>query len=177
MTAHRVTLGRVAGVYGVKGWIRVHSQTRPADNIFRYKRWWITGGVRTAYEARLIDSHPQGSGLVAQISGPDGEPITDRDVAAALVGADIEVARDDMPRLPQGQYYWIDLIGLQVENVAGTALGVVTDVTSNGAQDVLVIEDGEVRRLIPFVREVVIKQVDMAARRIVCDWLPEYDEN
>jgi 16S rRNA processing protein RimM len=177
MTAHRVTLGRVAGVYGVRGWIRVHSQTRPADNIFRYKRWWITGGARTAYEATVIECRLQGSGLVAQISGADGQPISDRNLAAALVGADIEVARSDMPPLPQGQYYWIDLIGLQVENLSGTPLGVVKDMTSNGAQDVLVIEDGAIQRLIPYVSGPVIKQVDMAARRIVCDWLPEYDEN
>ncbi len=82
-----------------------------------------------------------------------------------------------MPRLPEGQYYWVDLIGHQVENLEGVALGTVADVTSNGAQDVLVVSDASVRRLIPFVAPQIVKQVDSAAGRIVCDWQPDYDEN
>ncbi|HEY0974316.1 MAG TPA: ribosome maturation factor RimM [Solimonas sp.] len=177
MASDRATLGRVAGVYGIKGWLRIHSETRPIDNILRYKRWWIGGGNRQSYLAQVIEARPQGGGLVAQISDANGAPITDRDIAATLIGATIEVERGDMPKLPQGQYYWVDLIGQRVENVEGVALGAVTDVTSNGAQDVLVIVDGEVRRLIPFVAPQIVKSVDLAAGRIVCDWQPDYDEN
>lgn len=177
MTQGRVTLGRVAGVYGIKGWLRIHSETRPIDNILRYKRWWISGGSRQAYQAQVIDSRPQGGGLVAQVSDASGAAIVDRDIAATLIGATIEVGREDLPPLPEGQYYWIDLIGQRVENLEGVALGTVTDVTSNGAQDVLVVNDVAVRRLIPFVAQHVVKSVDLAAGRIVCDWQPDYDEN
>jgi len=177
MKQGRVTLGRVAGVYGIKGWLRIHSDTRPIDNVLRYKRWWISGGNRAEYLATVIEGRPQGGGLVAQISTADGEPITDRDIAATLLGATIQVDRSDMPRLPEGQYYWIDLIGHQVENLEGVALGTVADVTSNGAQDVLIVDDASVRRLIPFVSPHIVKQVDSAAGRIICDWQPDYDEN
>lgn len=177
MGAPRVTLGRVAGVYGVKGWVKIHSDTRPIANILRYRRWWIGGQGRQEYRAQLVDGRPHGATIVAQLSTATGEPITERDVAAALVGASIQVERSELPRLPDGEYYWIDLVGVRVENKEGIVLGTVSDVTSNGAQDILVVGDGAVRRLIPFVMPQIIESVDMAAGRIVCDWQPEYDED
>lgn len=173
MTLRRVTLGRVAGVHGVRGGIKVHSWTRPIDGIFDYPRWWIAHGE--GFETRLLETHVHNRALVVYLSGPDGQPITDRDVAAGLLGAEIQVERSAMPKLRQGEYYWIDLIGCKVENTQGVALGQVEDMTSNGAQDVLVLRDGEKQRLIPFVRPEIVKEVDMDARRIVCEWLPEYD--
>lgn len=175
MTARRVTLGRVAGVHGVRGGIKLHSLTRPIDKIFEYRRWWIAHGE--GFEARVLEGRVQGRALVAQISGPDGEPITDRDIAAALLGAEIQVERSALPKLPQGEYYWADLLGLKVESTLGVALGQVEDMTSNGAQDVMVLRDGERRRLIPFVKPHIVKEVDMEAGRIVCDWHPDYDED
>lgn len=177
MAESRVTLGRVAGVYGIKGWVKVHSETRPLTNILRYRRWWIGGEGRQEYRASVLDGHPQGGTVVVQLSTAGGEPISDRDVAASLIGATIQVDREELPKLPQGQYYWVDLLGQRVENKEGIVLGTVTDVTSNGAQDVLVIGDGEVRRMIPFVAPQIVLEVDLAAGRIVCDWQPEYDEN
>lgn len=177
MTESRVTLGRVAGVYGIKGWVKIHSETRPIENILRYRRWWIGGEGRQEYRANVVGGHPHGGTVVAQLSAADGRPIDDRDVAAGLIGATIQVDRSELPKLPKGQYYWVDLLGQRVENTQGTVLGTVTDVTSNGAQDVLVVGDGAVRRLIPFVVPQIVVEVDLAAGRIVCDWLPEYDEN
>lgn len=177
MTARRVTLGRIAGVHGVKGWVKLHSLTRPIENLLRYRRWWITGAGRTEYQAQVLAGQPQGRGLVAQISGVDGQPIEDRTLAASLIGAEIQVERAELPKLPKGRYYWIDLIGLKVENLDGVALGAVTDVTSNGPQDVLVLKDGEIERLIPFVAQHIVKDVDLEAGRIVCDWQREYDED
>jgi len=177
MSARRVTLGHIAGVHGVKGWVRLHSLTRPIENLLRYRRWWITGQGRTEFEAQVVAGHLQGRGLVAQITGADGQPIEDRNLAAALIGTEIQVDRADMPKLPKGRYYWVDLIGLKVENVEGIVLGTVRDMTSNGPQDVLVLEDGEVERLIPFVPQHIVKDVDLAAGRIVCDWQREYDED
>ena len=173
MSDTRVTLGRVAGVFGVKGWIRVHSYTRPPENILKYRHWWIAS--RVPFEAKLLGTQAQGGGsLVAQICDAAGQPIEDRDVAAALIGAELQVERAALPKLKPGELYWADLLGLAVENLDGVALGIVTDMTSNGAQDVLVIADGEIERLIPFVRDVIIKQVDVEARRLVCDWQPDW---
>ena len=177
MTLRRVTLGRVAGVHGVRGGLKVYSWTRPMENLFEYRRWWIARAGGQGFEAKLLESHVHGRGLVAMISGPDGQPIVDRDVAAGLIGCEIQVLRSEMPVLPEGQHYWVDLIGLQVESTAGVALGQVEDVTTNGAQDVLVLKDGDRQRLIPFVRGPIVKSVDMDAGRIVCEWHPEYDEN
>lgn len=172
MDVRRVTLGRVAGVYGVRGWIKIHSLTRPTENLLNYRRWWIAKGG--GFEAKLLEGKVHGHGLIARISGADRQPITDRDVAASLLGAEIQVDRTALPMLPQGQHYWIDLIGLKVESEQGEPLGEVTDVTSNGVQDVLILRQGEIERLIPFVTGPIVKSVDMAARRIVCDWQPDY---
>lgn len=172
MSTRRVTLGRVAGVYGVKGWVKVVSFARPAENILDYRRWWIAKGA--GYEAQLLEGRVHGRGLIAQISGADGQPLADRDAAERLVGAEIQVSRDELPAPQKGQFYWADLIDMQVCSEQGDVLGTVSEVTSNGAQDVLVVKDGEQERMIPFVHGAIIKSVDMAERRIVADWLPEY---
>jgi 16S rRNA processing protein RimM len=168
----RVTLGRVAGVFGIRGWVKVHSYTRPADNLLDYSHWWIA--AQPAYEARLLEGRLQGSGLVASISGPDGEPISDRDLAAALIGAEIQVLRTALPVPEPGSYYWSDLVGLEVLSTGGVSLGRVAAVVENGAQDVLVVEDGAQERLIPFVHGAIIHSVDLPGRRIVADWEPDY---
>lgn len=172
MDARRVTLGRVAGVFGVKGWIKLHSFTRPPENILKYRSWWLT--AREPYEAKLVAGQAQNRSLVAQITDAAGQVIDDRDVAMSLLGAEIQVERAAMPSLARGEIYWADLLGLRVENLDGMALGTVTDVTSNGAQDVLVIADGKVERLIPFVRGPIVHEVDVDAGRIICDWQPDY---
>lgn len=174
MAATRVTLGRVAGVYGVKGWLRIDSQTRPVEKILAYPDWWLRKGEQ-AYQVKRIDSRIQGQGVIVQICDAKGEAIEDRDVAAGLIGSLVEVNRDALPALPAGQYYWVDLIGLQVSNPTGTVLGTVIEMTSNGAQDVLVVNDAAgAKRLIPFVREHIVKEVDLAGGRIVCEWDLDY---
>jgi 16S rRNA processing protein RimM len=109
-----------------------------------------------------------------QITDSSGQPIDDRDRAAALIGAEIQVEREALPKLAPGEFYWIDLIGAKVESVDGAALGIVSDVTSNGAQDVLVLKDGEVERLIPFVMQHIVREVDVDGGRIVCDWQADW---
>jgi 16S rRNA processing protein RimM len=174
MSAPRVTLGRVAGVYGVKGWLRIDAQTRPAAKILKYKDWTLRHEGRS-FRTAVVEGRAQGQGVVAQITGADGQPIGDRDQAARLIGALIEVGREALPVLPKGQYYWVDLIGLQVANTSGAVLGTVRDLTSNGAQDVLVVVDeAGVERLIPFVPRHIVKRVEIAQGRIVCAWEADY---
>lgn len=170
--SRRLTLGRVAGVYGVKGWVKLHSFTRPIDNLLDYAPWWIAKGE--GFESKLIEGKLHAGGLIASIGGPDGQAITDRDLAASLIGAEIQVDRSQLPDPDDGEFYWFDLVGLAVRNLEGAALGTVAEVTSNGAQDVLVIRDGEVERLIPFVQGPIIHSVSLQDAVIVADWQPDY---
>lgn len=165
----RVRLGRVAGVYGVQGWLRIASDTRPEANIFRYQQWWL-GDDGSGFASGAVAHKVHANGLIAQLRNRSGEPIADRDEAQRLVGKTISVERSSLPRLPEGEYYWIDLMGAEVVNLEGASLGTVVKMTSNGAQDVLVIADGDAERLIPFVHGAIVQRVDMEARRIVCDW-------
>lgn len=176
MSTRRVTLGRVSGVFGIKGWLKVYSYTRPPENIFRYRRWWLSRGE--GFQVSVLASEVHNQSLVVQLSDAAGKPIEDREIAAGLIGAEIAVDREMLPSLGEGLYYWVDLIGLRVETPEGMSLGTVSDVTSNGAQDVLVIAgteaEGGAERLIPFVSPQIVQEVDMAAGRIICDWQPDW---
>lgn len=174
--AHRVTLGRISGAYGIKGWVKVFSFSRPLEGILQYPVWTLgTPG----FEAKLLDGRAHAGGVVAQLTNAAGQVIDDRNQAEALIGLEISVARKALPKLGKGEVYWLDLIGMAVESSEGASLGVVTEVTSNGAQDVLVVEDKDaggnaVERMIPYVKGPVIASVDTEARRITAHWQPEW---
>lgn len=172
----RLTLGRVAGVYGVRGWVKLQSFTRPIDNLLEYRDVWIVRGddATGAFEAKLTEGRIHGDGLVARLTGRDGKVIEDRDAAAAMIGCEIRVERSRLPEPEEGEFYWADLVGLAVRNVEGVVLGRVESLTSNGAQDVLVVQDGETERLIPFVQGPIIRSVSLDAKEIVADWQPDY---
>lgn len=172
MTRRRLTLGRVAGVYGIKGWVKLQSFTRPLDNLLDYRAVWIA--QRDGFSATVLEGKVHGGGLVVRITGREGQPIEDRDQAASLIGAEIQVDREQMPEPEDGQFYWADLVGLKVRNVEGVVLGQVESLTSNGAQDVLVVRDGDTQRLIPFVHGPIIQSVSLDDDVIVADWQPEY---
>lgn len=158
-----VELGDIVGVHGVRGAVKIRSWTRPRENIFNYPIWRLVSesGEQTA---TLIKGQAQGRGLVAQL-----KEFNDRDQAAAVRGAKIQISKADLPPPAPGEYYWADLEGLQVQTVAGEDLGTVTGLMETGANDVLVVQ-GERERLIPFVPELYVKQVDMAAGRLIVDW-------
>ena len=168
---HRVTLGKIAGVFGVQGWLKVKSYADPQRNLLRYKRWYLKGAVER--EVRVLQGREQGPGLVVQLGDESGKAIEDRDVAAQLTGSEIEVPRAELPKLKRGEFYWMDFIGLEVRNVEGAVLGKVEYVTDNGAQAVLAL-GGERERLIPFVRGPIVQSVDLKAGRIVVDWSPDW---
>lgn len=156
--AHPVVLGRIAGVYGVKGWVRVASYTRAREDILRYPCWLVGTEPRRVQAGRR-----QGAGVVAQLEGIDN-----RDQALALVGAEIAVRRSDLPALAPGEFYWADLIGLEVVTTQGVALGRVRRLFETGANDVLVVE-GERERWLPYLKDVV-KEVDLARGRMTVEW-------
>ena len=139
------------------------SYTRPKENIFHYSPWLI--GTRGVWQERALqESSVHGKGLIARLDG-----VTDRETARAIMGSDIAVYRAQLPPLPEGEYYWCDLIGRKVVNLAGDELGEVTEIQETGANDVLIVE-GRGRHLIPVVMDRVIRDVDLAGGRILVDW-------
>lgn len=160
--AQMVVVGRVAGLFGVQGWVKVYAYTRHREDILEYDRWFLQQGDRWVPN-RLQEGRTQGQGIVAKLAGIDG-----RDTAAPWVGADIAVAASDLPPLKADEYYWSQLEGLEVVNLEGTVLGRVSHLFETGANDVLVVV-GERERLIPYIPD-AIKEVDLSARRIRVDW-------
>lgn len=163
----RVVLGRIAGLHGVRGWVKVHSYTEPREGLFGYRAWTLeqAGATRVV---ELQTGRVQGSRLIAKLAGID-----DRDEAAGLVGTQISVGRDALPETGPGEYYWADLVGLEVETADGTVLGRVERLFATGANDVMVVT-GERERLIPWLLGQVIEAVDLDARRIRVNWDPEF---
>jgi len=158
-----VTLGRISGLFGVKGWVKVHSYTNPRDNVVTFTTWIVKSrGVERRFEVEA--GHAQGAGVVAKLRGLD-----DRERARELIGADIIVERAEMPECAPGEYYWMDLEGLEVRNLEGRVLGTIDHLMSNGGHDIMVLA-GTPQRLIPFVHGRVIHEVDLEAGRVVADW-------
>jgi 16S rRNA processing protein RimM len=165
-SGRRVLLGRIVGVHGVRGAVKLESFTEPRLAIFDYKPWLLEYGPDRFEKIAEPRGHAQGKGIVATLPGVD-----DRDVAAGLIGAQIFIPRDALPEPEAGEVYQADLEGLQVLNTAGEPLGKVSHLFDNGAHDVLVARDETGRqRLIPYVFGRFVKSVDLDAGCIVVDW-------
>jgi 16S rRNA processing protein RimM len=157
-----VVMARVAGPFGVKGWVKLQVFTERVDGLLDYPVWWI--GQDGGWEPVEVEQGAaHGAALVARLKGID-----DREQAAVLRGREVAVPRAELPRNEEGEYYWTDLEGLRVGNLQGEALGVVTGLLETGASQVLVVQ-GERERLIPFV-SAVVKSVDLARGELVVDW-------
>ena len=158
-----VVVGRIGAAHGVRGWLRVSSFTVPPDNILGYQPWSLhVGGAWRCVQVEAAER--RGESFLCRFAG-----VADRDAAAALRGALVAVPGAALPALDEGEYYWRDLIGLDVATVAGTALGRVENLMETGANDALVARDGQRERLIPFVGHVV-RAVDLQGGVIVVDW-------
>ena len=176
-----VTLGRIAGVYGIKGWVKIVSFTRPIDAILDYDEWYV-GFPGAEKLATAFEGKTHGAGLVAQISNARGALVADRDEAARMVGAEIAVPRSALPPTVREEIYWFDLVGMAVKSSEGEDLGEVIALTDNGAQDILVVRDraakdeegAPVQRLIPFVRGPIIESVSLETKVIVAHWRAEW---
>lgn len=165
--AGSVLAGRVAGLFGVDGWIKVYSFTEPRENIVDYDPWLLP--VHGEWREFGIESgRTHGKGVVAKLEG-----IPDRDTAMGLQGLDIAVKRDQFAALPEGGYYWADLIGLEVVTLDGRRLGKVSRLYETGANAVLSVS-GDRERLLPFVYDQVIHEVDLDAGTIRVEWDPAF---
>jgi 16S rRNA processing protein RimM len=163
----RVLVGRISGVFGVEGWIKVYSYTEPRENVVNYSPWRLLG--RDGELVReVLAGRRHGNGVVAKL-----QAIDDRDAAAALVGVDIQLCREQLETLSAGEYYWADLVGLEVVDLEGKTLGTVSQLLRTGANDVLVVE-GDRERLIPFVQGAIVTDIDLDAGRMRVDWAPDY---
>lgn len=163
-----ISVGEIAGVFGVKGWIKVHSFTDPRENVLNYSPWMLKKGNELKQVA-LLDGKRQGKTVVAYL-----ESVTDRNIAETYIGWEILINQDLLPKSGNGDYYWADLIGLQVETEQGIDLGKVDYLIETGANDVLAVKDQEQERLIPFLLEDVVKKIDLDKKRMVVDWDPDF---
>jgi len=167
MQSERIILGRIAGVYGVRGWVKIFSETQPKENIFSYSPWQIklNGQWQTV---KVVEGKPHGKGLVAHLESYD-----DRELARQLTGVEIAVEKAQLPEAEEDEYYWADMIGLKVVTLDGQELGQVDHLFETGANDVVVVR-GERERLIPFVQGQYIIEIDLDAGVMRVDWDPEF---
>jgi len=163
-----IVVGRISGLYGVRGWVKVFSHTQPRENILSYASWYLKRQGAWV-EAVIEDGRVQGKGVVAKLKGCD-----DRDAAAALMDSTIAIRREQLPQAAPGEYYWAELQGLRVSNLEGVELGVVDHLLETGANDVLVVRQGETERLIPFVQGQFVTNIDLEAGEMTVDWDPDF---
>jgi 16S rRNA processing protein RimM len=144
----------------------VYSYTQPREAILNYRHWYLQQD-KVWREVEVAEGKRHGKGVIVRLSGLD-----DRDQAAMLIDSEIAVERDALPAVEQGSYYWTDLEGLKIVHRDGTELGRVAYLLETGAHDVLV-STGKPERLIPFIMDRVILDVDLAAGVITVDWEPD----
>lgn len=157
-----VTLGKIVGTFGVKGWIKVNSFTEPLSNILDYEVWQVSSACGWS-AMRVEDGRETGKGIQAKLAGLDNP-----EDARLRIGAQIGVHRSEMPAPQAGEYYWSDLEGLEASNVEGEVLGRIDHFRTTPAGTVVVIQ-GRQEQWVPFVKERIVK-VDIAAGRVVIDW-------
>jgi len=165
-----VPVGKISGLFGVKGWMKIYSNTQPRENILSYSPWFLQREGRWQ-EFELVSGQAHGKGVIAQLSG-----CQDRDAAAELIGTEIAIKRSQLPTAAPGEYYWSDLKGLTVVNLQGIELGKVVSLMETGANDVLIVhgaaEKGKAKRerLIPYVVKQVIQDVNLDTKTMTVDW-------
>lgn len=163
-----VCVGKIAGVFGVQGWVKIHSYTSPQENILRYSPWLIEDAGGNRRSITITQGQTRSKGIIVQLAG-----ITNRDQALAVVGSAIFISRDQLPQKADGEFYWSELVGLQVATREGVLLGTVDSIMETGANDVLIIK-GERDRAIPFLQGRSVLKVDLDAGLITVDWDPEF---
>lgn len=171
--ANMMVVGKITSVYGVKGWVKIYSHTEPMDNILNYAPWFVRleGRLQTV---QIEQGKRHGKGLIAKLAG-----CSDRDQAQVYCGNDISVDQSQLPALSTDEYYWHQLEKLNVVTESKELLGRVDHLISTGSNDVLVvkataesIDDRE--RLVPYLPEQVIKEINLEEGTIRVDWDSEF---
>ena len=166
-------MGKLGAVYGIKGWLKIHSFTNAAEDIFEYQPLLIK--PKGQFQELQIESWKSHTGgFVAKIVGFDV-----REKTQDLVGLEIFVDPNKLPTLSD-DFYWRDLIGCQVTTAKNYDLGVVTEIMETGSKDVLVVKANsndafnKKERLIPFIKSQVVSHVDIAKKLIQVNWEPDF---
>ena len=172
--AQTVVVGQLGAVYGVKGWIKVQSFTDDPEAIFEYRPWQLVlQGKAQAVQVEEWRRHNKG--LIAKLVG-----VEDRDQAHRFTGAEIVIAAELLPELPEDEFYWRDLIGMAVVNTDGYNMGVVDQLMATASNDVMVVKAnsndafGRSERLIPFIQSQYVQEVDKENKRIIVDWPSDF---
>lgn len=164
----KILLGHIHGLFGVKGWVKVFSYTRPRTQILDYKRWYL--GEHSDRSIQLENGRSHKEGVVAKLQGID-----DRDVAVTLLQHKIWIDEGELPALVANEYYWYQLIGLQVVDTSNQHLGEIIQLFETGANDVMVVQsDDGTEHLVPYLMERVIKGVDLVNNKMIVDWDTDY---
>ena len=147
--------------------MRVFSYTEPREAVLQYKGL-LLGRNGDWQSINVVEGQRHGKSVILRLEGFD-----DRDRATSLIGTEIGVSRDELPKPDDGHYYWSDLTGLTVVRRDGTELGTIKEMLETGAHDVMVVQskkEGEQERLIPFVSNEIVINVDLDAKRVDVDW-------
>ena len=171
MTQQRIeVVGKLGSTYGIRGWLRIYSSTEYAESIFDYQPWFLK--IKGQWQPTELESWKHHNHeLIAKLKN-----VNDRETAQSLANIEIGVDLSVFPQLEEGDYYWHDLIGCNVVNLEGYAMGTVTEMMETGSNDVLVVRAnskdafGKQERLIPFLYEQVVKRVDLTTKVIEVDW-------
>ena len=162
-----VVMARVAGAFGIKGWLKLHTFTRSPDSLDAYASWLLRGD-KGWEEFELEDFAVNVKGVVAKLKGCD-----DRTAAENLAKREIGIPRDALEAAGAGEVFWFDLIGCDVVNTAGEKFGKIETLLETGAHDVLVVKLGTEEILIPYVDDVILK-VDRETKLVTVNWSGEY---
>ncbi|CAH1905153.1 Ribosome maturation factor RimM [Candidatus Nitrotoga sp. HW29] len=168
-----VVMGRVAGAQGILGWVKVKTYTESVDGLADYPIWWLGDEKHPWCEISVEAFAVHSKGLVAKFSDSN-----DRTIAEKYKGLLVAVPRSSLPQQPEDEYYWSDLIGLTVVDLAGKCLGVVDNLMDTGANQVLCVQEGSSKKnrgelLIPFIAS-AIQQVDLTEKVIRVDWAVDW---
>ncbi|HXF79423.1 MAG TPA: ribosome maturation factor RimM [Usitatibacter sp.] len=161
-------MGRIAGAFGIQGWVKVRTFTEAASTLGEHGEWIVR--TREGWRPMALDGFEVHSkGPVAKLAGCEG-----RDGADALRGAEVAVTREALGEAGEGSLFWVDLVGLEVVSVEGVRLGKVEELFEAGDTSVMVLKDADAKEvMIPFVPDYV-KAVDREAKRITVDWKEGY---
>lgn len=162
-----IVIGRIVGHHGLQGWVKVESFTRPREQIGEYQT--VLVGKRGIWKQVRIEEHKtQGRNLLIRLG-----KCKSREAAEPVIGVDIAIEHGQLTGLSEGEYYWIDLIGLSVVNLQGIELGTIGRIIETGANDVIVVQSGQAEILIPWIPDVV-RNVNLEERLTVVDWQQDY---
>ncbi len=164
MQTEKIIVGKINGFHGVRGFVKVFSETRPRDGILHYNHFLIQrNGIWETLEVEIGQKHSKH--ILFKFKGLDS-----RDAVESLLGSLLYINREDLPALAEDEVYWVDLYGLRVINHEGVELGIIEDIFETGANDVLAVKGDKGEILIPYSLEYIVMEINVADGYIVVDW-------